>query len=181
MGRKNVPTDVFQHIDMNPIHPNTCWLWTAGVNGKGIPYFQVDGKKIIAYRLVYKLTHDEWDIDNSRELICHQCKDANGIAVDNPLCCHPDHMKPGTHLDNMLEMASRGRTGLTIDALRDILMLREQFPQLTQGQIADRVSFKHKISVSRQAVTDLLRGARHQALKNELDKRERDLEESGNG
>jgi len=180
-GRRNSPTDVFKHLNMNPEPPLLCWLWTSGVNGKNLPYFSLAGKRVLAYRVVYKIMNPEWDIDNSREVMRHMCTDMNGVHVDNPLCCNPLHLMPGTHEQNMLDMVLRGRSGLTMAALRDIINLHKQFPELTQKQIADRVSFKHEINVSRQAVTDLLRGARHKALKDEMDKVDRELEESGNG
>lgn len=167
--KRNIFEDVFRYIDLNPQPPSLCWLWTGDVSANGIPYFQVGGKKWIAYRVVYWLTHPEWDILNSKEKIRHQCKDTDGRDVDNPLCCNPMHMLPGTHEENMLDMVLKGRSGLTKDAIRDILFMREKFPDLTHGQIADRIAAMHSINVSRQAVGDLLRGARHKQLRDALD------------
>jgi len=176
---KNTLTDVFRHLNLKPVHPVTCWLWTAGVSSKGIPYISVGGKKIIAYRAAYKCVHPDWDIDNSREVIRHKCKDALGRHVDNPLCCRPDHLLPGTHEQNMLDAMLHGRKGLTVDVIRDIIDISNRFPEWTQKQVADRVAYKHKINVSRQAVTDLLSGARHKELRDALDARDRELTESG--
>lgn len=177
MGRRNLPTDVFQYIKIGESHE--CWPWIGGTNGKGIPYFTVDGKKIIAYRLVYKLMHPEWDIDNSREVLRHQCKDEQDRDVDNPLCCNPKHVIPGTHVENMLDMVLKGRSGLTKDILRDILMMNKEHPDMTHMQIATRMTFKHKTNVSRQAVTDLLNGNRHRELRNLIDEEQRKVDESG--
>lgn len=177
MGRTNLPTDVFKYIKLG--EPNECWPWTGGCNSKGIPYFTVDGRKIIAYRLVYKLTHPEWDIDNPREVLRHQCKDERGRDVDNPLCCNPSHVIPGTHEENMLDMVLKGRSGLTKDILRDILHMNREHPDMTHMQIATRMTFKHKTNVSRQAVTDLLNGNRHRELRNLIDEEQRKIEESG--
>ena len=177
MGRRNLPTDVFKYIKLGESHE--CWPWTGGTNSKGIPYFTVDGRKIIAYRLVYKLTHPEWDIDNPREVLRHQCKDERGRDVDNPLCCNPSHVIPGTHEENMLDMVLKGRSGLTKDILRDILHMNREHPDMTHMQIATRMTFKHKTNVSRQAVTDLLNGNRHRELRNLIDEEQRKVEESG--
>lgn len=177
MGRRNVATDVFKHIKIG--EPDECWLWQLEPNAKGMPYFTVDGKKYVAYRLVYKLVHPEWDIDNPREFLRHQCKDKDGRAIDNPLCCNPSHVIPGTHLENMLDMVLRGRSGLTKEILFDIIKIKDEHPDLTHSQIASRMSFKHKVNVSRQAVTDLLNGNRHRELKNVIDEEQRKIKESG--
>lgn len=179
MGRRNLPTDVFKYIKIG--EPHECWPWTGGCNSKGLPYFTLDGRKVLAYRLVYKLTHPEWDMDNSREVLRHQCRDEQGRHIDNPLCCNPEHVIPGTHLENMLDMVLRGRSGLTKDVLYDILHLNKEHPDLTHNQIAARMTFKHKINVSRQAVTDLLNGNRHRELRNAIDAEQLAIEKSGKG
>lgn len=177
--KRNTFEDVFRYIDMDPVPPSTCWLWRGDVSSNGIPYFQVGGRKWIAYRLTYWLTHPNWDILNQREKIRHQCKDMHGRDVDNPLCCNPDHALPGTHEENMLDMMLKGRSGLTKECIRDILRIQEQFPDLTQKQIAARVGHTHGIAISRQTVSDLLRGARHKQLKDALDEEERKLMNGG--
>lgn len=177
MGRRNLPTDVFKYIKLG--EPHECWLWTGGCNSKGLPYFTVNGRKVLAYRLVYKLTHPEWDMDNSREVLRHQCRDEQGRHIDNPLCCNPKHVIPGTHEENMLDMVLKGRSGLTKDILRDILHMNREHPDMTHMQIATRMTFKHKTNVSRQAVTDLLNGNRHRELRNAIDAEQMAIEESG--
>jgi len=79
----------------------------------------------------------------------------------------------------MLDAMLHGRKGLTVDVIRDIIDISNRFPEWTQKQVADRVAYKHKINVSRQAVTDLLSGARHKELRDALDARDRELTESG--
>lgn len=177
MGRRNHPHDIFKYIDLRG--PDECWPWKGSVSSKGIPYFSLDGKKVIAYRLVYMLTHPEWDMENSREVLRHQCKDAEGRAIDNPLCCNPSHVIPGTHLENMLDMVLRSRSGLTKAMVYDILNISQEHPDMTHSQIASRVSYKHQANCSRQAVTDILNGNRHRELKNALDAEQRAIEESG--
>lgn len=182
MGRRtNALSDVFRHINMKPEPPVTCWLWTrdGSVNSKGIPEFTVGGKKYAAYRIVYWLTHPEWDITNKREFILHTCVDALGRNVDNPLCCNPAHLRSGTNNDNMLDMMLRGRKGLTKDAVCAILDINQKFPDLTHSQIASMVSHQHQQSVARQTVTDILNHRRRKVLRDDIDARNREIDSSG--
>lgn len=184
MGRRsNKFSDVFRHINMKPSPPLTCWLWTreGSINSKGIPELVVNGRKYAAYRIVYWLTHPEWDIMDRKSLILHTCTDALGRNVDNPLCCNPAHLRPGSDADNMLDMMLRGRKGLTIDAVRDILETNQKFPDLTHSQIASMVSHRHQQNVARQTVTDILHRRRRRALQEDLAARSREIDESGKG
>lgn len=169
MGRRNLPTDVFKHIDMSPVHPSTCWLWRGSVSDKGIPQFAIGGRKRAAYRVVYSLTHPEFDIDNHRLLIRHMCTDAHGKHVDNPLCCNPAHLEVGTHKQNMEDMMSRGRKGLTKDVLSDIIHLLTNAKDLTHSQIAKRVGDKHEIRIARSTVTDISNRRRRAFLRDKID------------
>lgn len=180
MSRRNNLNDVFKCLNMNPEPPCTCWLWKNKVSDKGIPYFQVGGKKIIAYRLVYWITHPEWDINNSREVIRHGCVDLHGNNVDNPLCCHPDHLTPGTHEDNMIDMMLRARRGLKREAVVDILEFgKVNVLGLTHEQIGRVVGAKHGIDIARTTVADILSGRRRKVLRDSLDAGDRAVKESG--
>lgn len=184
MSRRNKLNDVFKHIDMNPIPPSTCWLWKRSVSNKGIPYFNIGGKSIIAYRLVYWIAKDNnWDINNSREVIRHGCTDTMGNPVDNPLCCRPEHLTTGTQEDNMMDMMLRGRRGLTREAVRDILDLGSEEKKremgLTHDEIGRLVGSKYNIEIARTTVTDILSGRRRLVMRNELDKQDRAIRESG--
>lgn len=106
MPRRNSPRDVFKHIDMTATEvrkgmTTPCWPWTGGLSASGRPYFNVDGKKVLAYRLVYELVTG--DVLGDR-IAMHQC--------DNEICCRHDHIKPGDHQQNMDEMKERERHGL---------------------------------------------------------------------
>jgi len=130
MARSNVRTDVFQHIDMSG-GEDTCWPWqksTGGgtAKGKPRPYFQIDGTKYIAYRVVYELVHGV--TLRQDEFLCHSC--------DNTICCNPAHLSIGTHQDNMDDMVSRDRHGLSHTAVKRIRYMIA-VGELTHQEIAD--------------------------------------------
>jgi len=90
----NQKVDVFRWITIRG--DNDCWLWTGALVGKDSrPYLSVDGKKLLAYRIVYELTTGE--TLSSDILIRHSC--------DNRMCCNPAHLVPGSHQKNMDESA----------------------------------------------------------------------------
>jgi hypothetical protein len=123
-ARKNRPVDVFKHIDMQagPIwkNPETgeetrCWPWKGKLNDEGRPYFTLDGKKVLAYRITYELASGDTLGDRFWR---HHC--------DNPACCNPKHGIPGTNTENMHDMKSRERHGMPHHVVRAIRKLIEQ-------------------------------------------------------
>ena len=147
MARPNTKVDVFQHIDMAG-GADACWPWlrgTGGGNGKSKPrpYFQVDGVKHIAYRLVWELMKGEKL--TSDQMLCHKC--------DNSICCNPNHLEIGDNESNMAEMVERDRHGLshvTVRRIRYMLAVGE----LTHEQIAD-LNETSKATVGRIARNEL--------------------------
>lgn len=116
MGRpKNKRTDVWQYINMQGGDKSKCWEWTGGLSGRDKrPYFNVDGKRQLAYRIVFE---DFFGVklDNG-EVVRHKC--------DNKVCCNPHHHERGTHQENMDDMKERERHGLphhTVKAIRKAL------------------------------------------------------------
>ena len=84
--------------------PDECWCWTGFVSRKGYGRFNVGGKvhggwrKLPVHRIAYELTYGP---PRPGLFILHSC--------DNPSCCNPAHLRPGTHLENMAEMRAKGR------------------------------------------------------------------------
>lgn len=100
-----------------------CWEWTAckTMHGYGrISVFRRGPQK--AHRVAWELTHGP--IPAGKHVL-HSC--------DNPACVRPDHLRLGTHLDNMRDMFARGRRvaradknnawKLTADDVREIRRL----------------------------------------------------------
>ena len=79
---------------------NECWPWTAYRNACGYGTFQMNGKSLLAHRVVYQLTHGPFPAPMR---VLHRC--------DNPACCNPSHLWLGTQSDNVADMNAKGRNG----------------------------------------------------------------------
>jgi len=79
--------------------PAECWPYVGRSktpSGYGSIFW--DGRRRGAHRLAWEL----FNSDSAGELeICHRC--------DNPICCNPHHLFIGTHYQNMMDAAVKGR------------------------------------------------------------------------
>jgi hypothetical protein len=124
---------------------NNCWIWVGTKTGKGYGYLQVRKKTIYAKRLSY-----EWfigPIPEGKE-ICHSC--------DNRPCVNPDHLWPGTHLQNMQDRDSKGRQAKLEENGRAKLKLEEVLNARSLG-LSQRKTAK-LLGVCRSQARRILRG-----------------------
>lgn len=143
MSRKNKPTDVFRFIDMKGGNNVPCWPWEGKVNKKdGRPYFTVEGKRRPSYAIVLELATGV--LQKKGKCALHSC--------DNLVCCNPDHLRWGSHQDNMDDMVKRERHGVPKIVVRAILKLREEGK--TQQEIANLYG------LSREAISAIDTGRR---------------------
>jgi hypothetical protein len=79
--------------------PSDCWNWTLCCNekGYGIVQFRPHGT-FRTHRVAFELSMGRLDSD---KILLHSC--------DNPRCCNPAHLKPGTDAENTKDMISKGR------------------------------------------------------------------------
>lgn len=169
MSRTNKPIDVFKYINMTSgpewINQATgeksrCWPFTGGLNKEGRPYFTVNGEKLLAYRLVYRLVKGD---DMGGRIHRHMC--------DNQICCNPDHAIAGDHQENMNDMKERERHGLTHHTVK-----------LIKRQIALNMSDQtiHTITgVDRKVINNIRNEVNYAHVK--LDEEEETQEEDGKG
>lgn len=140
----NRKTDVFKYINMHEGNKLVCWEWKREAKGGGRdnrPYFDVDGVKHLAYRLVYELTFGTKIPPNT--MLLHSC--------DNQRCCNPWHVRPGEHVENMDDMKTRERHGLPHHAVKAIRRL------LTEGKLTQK-EIAQNFGVSRETISAIKRG-----------------------
>lgn len=77
---------------------SACWLWTGAKSKQGYGAFYLNARMHPAHRAAYILFVGP--IPRGLAIL-HSC--------DVPACVNPDHLKPGTHADNMRDAALRGR------------------------------------------------------------------------
>lgn len=80
-----------------------CWIWlgTRGNNGYGLLYAKSLGLGTLrAHHVSYEIHFGSLV---SGAWVLHHC--------DNPPCVRPDHLFAGTQVDNMKDMAAKGRNG----------------------------------------------------------------------
>ncbi len=91
------------HVDKNGpiVRPELgpCWVWTSAKSRFGHGRFRLGGrgsKQIGAHRWAWEQAHGPTMLQ-----VCHHC--------DNPSCVRTEHLFEGTQLDNMRDMAAKGR------------------------------------------------------------------------
>lgn len=75
-----------------------CWPWRASRKAKGYGSFRLNGVVVQASRAAYEFTHGPLPAGMQA---LHRC--------DNPPCCNPDHLFPGTNADNVQDKVFKGR------------------------------------------------------------------------
>jgi hypothetical protein len=77
-----------------------CWLWIGTKTSSGYGYFIPQGRKRVAAHRFSAALH--FGMFDQRLHVLHLC--------DTPACVKPAHLELGDHVENMRQMAARGRT-----------------------------------------------------------------------
>lgn len=84
-----------------------CWPWVSATDRDGYGVFTIAGEGAHhterAHRVAWSLARGP--IPDNAPVIMHTC--------DNPPCCNPSHLRPGTLADNNRDRAKKGRSGYT--------------------------------------------------------------------
>lgn len=109
-----------------------CWEWPGARDKDGYCRTKLDQCTTIAHRAVYTIAKGEIPAGLS---LLHRC--------DNPPCCNPDHLFPGTQKQNCQDAKAKGRhshgTRNGISKLNDdaVRFIRSNAATITQTALAE--------------------------------------------
>lgn len=154
MGKSNQPYDVFKFINTHDNDPSVCWEWLGVLGGRdGRGYFSLDGKKVLAHRLVYQLFNGEIP---PGLVIRHTC--------DNQVCCNPKHLEIGSQSQNETDKYLRGRAGYPLHVVteinRELRRAKREGINITDREIVEHIKRKFNLDISRSGVGRVRRGDR---------------------
>jgi hypothetical protein len=94
---KHCSPDCYIHASVEVDVRTGCKLWKGSLDSKGRPHAHWGGKRRKAYILAFELAGG---VLPEGKLLRHLC--------NSPHCCNPDHLKVGTHVENMADKAASG-------------------------------------------------------------------------
>ena len=115
-----------------------CLFWPFAKDRQGYGKVFYQGKTERAHRVAYKLVHGYWPEPNG----LHSC--------DQPSCFNPFHIRSGSHKDNQLEKACKGRqirgekhkcSKLTPELVRE---LRREYPSTSLRKLSVKFGIDRK-------------------------------------
>ena len=119
-----------------------CWLWTGAQVPQGYGLIKrKDGVQLRAHRLAYVLLSGP---TAPGMFVCHRC--------DNPRCVRPSHLFLGSHLDNMADMVSKGRSSRMIGSRNGCAKLRSIDVEAIRQNTGRYQDLAHRFSVSASTI-----------------------------
>jgi len=138
-----------------------CWIWTGAddgrsTTGEGYGKFKYGEKYVRAHRVAYILTHGEIAPGLS---IMHMC--------DNPKCVNPEHLKPGTHKENMADKIAKGR-GSGWRKKQNVRLTREQVLEICASDKPTRLLAREYGLMSPASIRSIRNGTSYSDITHSL-------------
>lgn len=129
---------------------NNCWKWLGNVGPNGYGYMTIDRQSVTAHRASYKFHKGEIPpglmVLHSRECVTR-------------LCINPDHLRLGTHDDNMNDMEAMG--SLKGEKNPNNILTADQVSEIKEKIKSRQITYRNiaaEYGVSRQAIKDIALG-----------------------
>lgn len=135
---------------------NECWEWNGAIKEnkakKNYGVFNINGKQRLAHRVAYELIYGE--IPPDKPHIMHSCH--------NPRCVNFQHLRAGTHADNMKDKVRAGRASKMVGSSHpNALLTEEQVRQIkilwAEGELSGQ-QIGDRFGVSLHAVSAIVTG-----------------------
>ena len=97
-----------------------CWEWSRARIPDGYGHVGWNGKMFKAHRVAYAAANGLTEADLAAvEEVMHEC--------DNKRCIRPEHLRAGTHAENMQDAGARGRISRNKLTEADVVVVRKRY------------------------------------------------------
>lgn len=143
MAKKFTVEQFWKRIKIKDV--NECWDWLSSLDTSGYGQLTISYQNQRAHRIAWEITHGEIPKD---KMVLHKC--------NNKKCCNPNHLYIGDHANNMTDLASTHRQGIStggklysgeIYLIRKLKILKRDGTNKSYKFSASFVSRMFKVSV----------------------------------
>lgn len=135
--------------------PEACWPFARYTGTQQYGRMKYRGSQWLAHRVAYTLEHGE--IPEGLDIL-HSC--------DNPPCCNPAHLRPGTDSENIREALDKGRMVLPKGEKHPAAKLTDQEVEYVRSSTKDALALSRELDVSRTHIYKIRNGKARTGVSN---------------
>ena len=144
MRRKHPPrsaTLLERIMDYYIPEPNSgCWIWEGDKDKRNYPVLAVQTDHKRKMHRIHRIMCEQAHGPLGELHALHKC--------DNSICINPDHLRPGTHQDNIREAVERNRMARA-EKLPSTVLNAEKVREIRQSELPySQLSKKYGVTVS---------------------------------